>query len=291
MLTNQEILKIALQQSAYDLGCHPDDFFRKENVVTISKKHPQARKYLVYPLSCDMVSYGNNIVAQATEKIAPLVRAFIDHYPVEHCFETPHIHVLDAQLGAFDQKVCFMAEYFLPDVNAVKERPCDYPLRILHQKDFANLYLPQWSNALCEKRKELDVLGVGAYDNGKLIGLAGCSADCEMMYQIGVDVLPEYRQKGIASALTSKLALEILKIGKVPFYCAAWCNIKSVRNAIASGFRPAWVELTAKDTATVDRMNGVSDIKGESSPSGRAESDCLGRLGEEVPQNGNCQQP
>ena len=25
---------------------------------------------------------------------------------------------------------------------------------------------------------ETDVLGVGAYDNGKLVGLAGCSADC-----------------------------------------------------------------------------------------------------------------
>ena len=101
----------------------------------------------------------------------------------------------------------------------------------------------------------LDVLGVGAYDNGKLIGLAGCSADCEMMYQIGVDVLSEYRRGGIASALTSRLALETLALDKVPFYCAAWCNIKSVRNAIRSGFRPAWVAMTAKDISFVDQMN------------------------------------
>ena len=124
------------------------------------------------------------------------------------------------------------------------------------EKDFADLYLPQWSNALCEKRNHLDVLGVGAYDNGKLIGLAGCSADCEMMYQIGVDVLPKYCRQGVASAVTSRLALEVLTLDKVPFYCAAWCNIKSVRNAIRSGFRPAWVEITAKDTAFVDQMNG-----------------------------------
>ena len=37
-----------------------------------------------------------------------------------------------------------------------------------------------------------------AYDNGKLIGLADCSADCETMVQIGVDVMPEYRRKGAA---------------------------------------------------------------------------------------------
>ena len=116
-----------------------------------------------------------------------------------------------------------------------------YQLRVLEQRNFGNLYLPEWSNALCKDRKHLDVLGVGAYDGEKLIGLAGCSADCDTMWQIGIDVLPEYRRQGIASALTSRLAVEILKRGKVPFYCAAWCNVKSVRNAIRSGFRPAWV--------------------------------------------------
>ena len=50
----------------------------------------------------------------------------------------------------------------------------------------------------------------------------------------------------MASALTSRLALYALERGKVPFYCAAWSNVASVRNAIRCGFRPAWVELTAK---------------------------------------------
>ena len=63
----------------------------------------------------------------------------------------------------------------------------------------------------CEDRKELDVLGIGAYDGEKLVGLAGCSADCEAMWQIGVDVLPAYRRQGVASALTSGLAMKILE--------------------------------------------------------------------------------
>ena len=257
MLTNNDILKIAVQQSAYDMSCKPQDFLSGENVVTISQTHPLARKYLPLPMKCDLVSYGTNIVAQASPEIALLVRKYIDRYPVEHCFETPNLHVLDELVRPFGQKICFMAEYFLPDVDALRELPCDYELRVLHQEDFQELYQPQWSNALCEKRKHLDVLGVGAYDGGRLIGLAGCSADCDTMYQIGVDVLPEYRREGIASALTSKLALEILALGKVPFYCAAWCNVKSVRNAIRSGFRPAWVEITARDVSFVDEMNSV----------------------------------
>ena len=54
---------------------------------------------------------------------------------------------------------------------------CQYELRVLEQTDFSELYLPEWSNALCSDRKQLDVLGVGAYDGDKLIGLSGCSAD------------------------------------------------------------------------------------------------------------------
>lgn len=49
---------------------------------------------------------------------------------------------------------------------------------------------------------------------------------------------------------------EIVKRDKVPFYCAAWSNLKSVRNAIKSGFRPAWVEVTAKTVEFVAEMNG-----------------------------------
>ena len=154
-LTNQEILKIAMEQSAYDCACAPEDFLREENVVCISRAHPLARKYLKLPLSCDLVSYGTNIVAQASPEIAPLVQTYMDRYPVEHCFETPNLHVLDEMLRPFGQKVCFMAEYFLPDVDAVRELPCDYELRLLHQEDFGELYLPQWGNALCQQRKHL----------------------------------------------------------------------------------------------------------------------------------------
>ena len=155
--------------------------------------------------------------------------------------------------SAFDANCS--AEDFLPDLNVLAALPCDFELKLLVPADFANLYLPEWSNALCEKRKHLDILCVGAFDGQKLVGLAGCSADCDSMWQIGIDVLPEYRQKGIASALTSRLATETLERGKVPFYCCAWSNIKSARNAIKSGFRPAWVEMTVKPANEVDEMN------------------------------------
>ena len=254
-MTNEQIWKIALEQSAYDCNCRPEDFLSDTHVITTSQKHPLARKYLPLPFACDMVSYGNNVVAQTSEELSEVVRAYVSRYVTAHCFETPNLHVLDDMLRPFGLKVCFMAEYFLPDVEAIKPLSCAYDLRLLHPADFASLYTDEWSNALCRERRELDVLGVGAYDGDRLVGLAGCSADCEQMYQIGVDVLPAYRRQGIAAALTSRLALEILALDKVPFYCTAWCNLRSARSAIKCGFRPAWVELTARDSTFVDDFN------------------------------------
>lgn len=254
MFTNQEIMTIAMQQSALDNNACVTDFLKKSNVITDSGIGPFAKKYYIEPIACNFISYGNNIVVSVKDEYRKIVERFINKYEFYHCFETPNIHWLDKEMEKFGQKVCFMAEYFLPDINKLTHLTCDYKLKVLNKRDFTDLYLPEWSNALCKERKELDVLGIGAYDNNKLVGFAACSADCDDMWQIGVDVLPEYRRKGIAAALTSNLAFEILDRGKVPFYCCAWSNVRSSRNAIKSGFMPAWVEMTVKPVEIVEKM-------------------------------------
>ena len=255
MMTDREILKIAMEQSAVDLGAGAEDFLARDNRVVDSVVSDGARRYLKLPFSFQLVSYGNNAVASVSPHLRAAAEEYINKYPIEHLFETPNMHFIDEKLAEHGERICFMAEYFLPDLSALRPLDCPYELRTLEPADFADLYLPEWSNALCEKRRELDVLAIGAYDGDRLVGLAGCSADCEQMWQIGVDVLAEYRRRGIASALTSRLAIEILRRDKVPFYCAAWSNVRSVRNAIKSGFRPAWVEMTAKPVEFIDGMN------------------------------------
>ena len=212
-MTNQEILKIAMAQSAIDLCAEPTDFEKSENIIVTSHESDGARRYLKLPFSCQLVSYGNNVVASVSPEFREIAENYINKYPVEHLFETPNLHALDDALAPHGLRSCFMAEYFLPDLSALKPLPCQYELRLLEPADFKNLYLPQWSNSLSGKRPHLDVLGVGAYDGDTLIGFAGCSADCDSMWQIGIDVLPEYRRQGIAAALTASLALEIINRG------------------------------------------------------------------------------
>ena len=45
-MTNQEILKIAMEQSAVDLCAKAEDFKKSENVVVLSQKSGGARRYL-----------------------------------------------------------------------------------------------------------------------------------------------------------------------------------------------------------------------------------------------------
>ena len=91
------------------------------------------------------------------------------------------------RLRPLGMNVCFMAEYFVPDTTAKAPEPCGFELKLLTPADFSNLYTAEWGNALCESRKHLDMLAVGAYDGDKLIGLAGASADCDSMWQIYIN--------------------------------------------------------------------------------------------------------
>ena len=255
MFTNDGILMTAVRQSAADTGADPSDFLKSENVIVRSDPRPGAKVYFSEPPACNLVSYGSNIVAAVRDEYRDIVSEYISRYKWYHCFETPNMHRLDDAMREHGQRVCFMAEYFLPDVGKLRRLDCGYELRLLEPPEFAGLYTDEWSDALTPWHKELDVLAVGAYDGDRLIGLAGCSADCGEMRQIGVDVLPGHRRQGVASALTSNLAAEILERGKVPFYCCAWSNIPSARNALRSGFCPAWAEMTVKDASFVEKMN------------------------------------
>lgn len=62
-LTNEMIKQIAMQQSAIDANCTVEDFSCGKSVIVISKEHELARKYLVLPHICNLISHGDNIVA------------------------------------------------------------------------------------------------------------------------------------------------------------------------------------------------------------------------------------
>ena len=63
--------------------------------------------------------------------------------------------------------------------------------------------------------------------------------------QIGIDVLPRYRSRGIGTYLVTLLKNRIIEMGDIPFYGTAAANIQSQNIAVKAGFKHAWVETEA----------------------------------------------
>ena len=88
-----------------------------------------------------------------------------------------------------------------------------------------------------------DVIAVALYDSGDPVAMAGASSDADKMWQIGIDVLPEYEHKGLAVYLVTLLKDRIMSMGRVPFYGTSESHSNSMDAAIRSGFMPAFTEV------------------------------------------------
>ena len=253
------IWQVAMEQSARDCGCTVEQLLGEQNTVLSAKELSGAKKYYQGRHFCQMISYGHGTVAVVNPAIEGFVRQYLQgcRYPFS-AFDTPHINCLHEEVRKYGQALCFLAEYFLPELS---DQPLAVPdhlqLRLLYEDELLQLYPDKrFPMALGYTRTEpkKDVIAAVDYLGSEIVGVAGASDDCETMWQVGIDVLPTFRGRGYARALVDTLTREIMRLGKVPFYCTAWSNIASKRTAISCGYRDAWVELSVKENAFTEKM-------------------------------------
>ena len=91
-----EIMTVAMRQSAVDCSCREEDFRRNTSVVVESKFSEQASRYMTLPHICALFSYGNNIVASCRRDLMGDVEAYIQGTEsIYRCFDTPGIYELN----------------------------------------------------------------------------------------------------------------------------------------------------------------------------------------------------
>lgn len=230
-----------------EYNCSPSAFDSDENVITIPEIHAGRRVYSPEKYFFHMVTTGRGAVITAHECLHPFLREFINDRAGHWLFEQDNLTALERELNKFGYTLTASHHMFLSAQDAVPRG--EFSVRWFFGEDILQFYgdvrLP---NALCPEfqPQRPDRILVGAYDGEKLMGMAGCSEDAPHWMQIGIDVLPEYRSRGVGTYLVSLLKNKILENGDIPFYGTSLSNYHSWNIALNCGFRPAWVEIGAR---------------------------------------------
>lgn len=135
--------------------------------------------------------------------------------------------------------------YFIPNLNKITKQDEieKYDFKLFDGNTDKIELSSGFENAITfENGKCISDIAYCAYENGKVIGVAGADKINDEIWEVGIEVLPEYRKDGLATILTKNLTMKILEKGIVPIWCASVSNIGSQAVATNSDYIPLWME-------------------------------------------------
>lgn len=242
----KEYLSKLYELLAIEFNCKLSDITDSKDVLTESVFDERARAYSADKPFFSMASLGGNALVTADAKLLDFLHSHLEKYSGHWVFQLDSLIIINEELNKYGYKLTPTHHMLLPCKEVKKS--CYYPVKWFYDREIDRFYGDKrFTHALCEKylSRRPDRIAVCAYDRDEIIGMAGCSEDAKGWLQIGIDVSPQYRGKGIGTALVSMMTNEIITRGGVPFYGTAVANYHSQRIALACGYKPTWVEVNA----------------------------------------------
>jgi len=240
MSINKDQLKAHVQnQLIKKWGCSSDVFIRNENVILKSDTD------FFY-----MCTFGEHIIIKCGEQMYQWARELFTNESAKDIMDGKNLYIIEKKIREYGKQLCgehlrFLLLNQLPKGEAIP----GYHFKLFGKNEIESLYeligsnRKSFENALNFNR---DVIAYGAFKGEHLVALAAADDYLETMWQIGIDTLPEYRGKGIATFLVQALTKEIIKQDRIPYYTTWSANLASINVALATGFRPVWVEYFAE---------------------------------------------
>lgn len=248
-MINKAFFNAAAVQLAADYNCSPEDFFAEAGKVTLSEAADGQRILTEKPSPFKAATFGKNTVISANSELTEAARE-LSSIKGTKLFDGSGIAAVNSLTSPHGYVIGMITQYYLPSDDFAPLGFGGYDLRIFGEQEIKDYLYPNFTgydNALMyhASGNRRDVLAVCAVSGNTVLGMAGASNDSDTFWQIGIDVLPEHRGKGLAPILVSVLANEVIMRGKVPYYGTWSGNIFSQRTAIKSGFLPVWSEMHA----------------------------------------------
>lgn len=228
-MNKQEMMSIVYNQLAIDYNRKPEDFNKDGVIFTIAEKQTGRREMPFVTPRLEVITMGKSTIVNVSKNIMSYAKRKLEG---------------KSSYDILTSKIVYgVNPYYLPDIENLKEIENNSFQFELIDKNIQSLYVNKYfHNALQYNvdSKRPEVLAAVAYDKNNLVGIACASADSKAMWQIGVDVLSNYRGNGIAVKLVNMLTIETINRGIVPYYTTDCANINSQKVAIKSGYIPAW---------------------------------------------------
>ncbi len=249
----EDVEEIARKQFMRDIG-----FFEGEESdlrVVLNKRRenmPEGRR--IYRKEGDffrLIVFGTEAFILSDGKVSDWAEGFYGNRAPEFMLNFANLRELDSVLREHGLMIDEIQECFLPsfilfepeeevweEEGVVSELSTDELGRLFEEGAFPH--------AIVNLDKEVRALGFKAPDSSKTVAMAGARQDGEFLWQIGVDVVREYRDRGIATRLVYELARRLILEDRLPFYGVRPGHIISKKTALAAGFEPAFSEVYIK---------------------------------------------
>ena len=240
-----DVVKTVKKQLDIDMNCSESDFESCEIVVTEAAKNPGRNMFGDCDRMLNACCFGGSAVFSVNrELISELKTLFAGHDP-SWIFEPKTLVALEEKLYLSGHNISDMYQYYVPDPEVAKTEEM-FDIQWIEQdelKQYLDLSVAQ--DALGFDEGAPDILAVAAKDNGKIVGMAAASLDSPLFWQIGAQVLPEYRGQGIATNLVGLLKDETLKRGAIPYFGSFSTHTVSQSVGYAAGFFPCWSKIVS----------------------------------------------
>lgn len=236
----KEILE---EQLALDYDCSIGEVQSGENIFRPMKKNPGARPVADEDCMLKIAVYKEKLLVMADERILDWCReAFADRKGT-WLSEPMSLIRIHQKLREYGQNLVDAHHYYIPAQKQTMT-PKRFDVK-WYEKEEIEVFREddRFDEALLFDEETPDMLAVCAVEGETILGMAGATKDAERMWQIGVNVTPEGRGKGVGTYVTSLLKERLLEQGIIPFYSTVESHIKSQRVAFASGFEPIFYEI------------------------------------------------